>query len=132
MIVLSIYSYILAYNYYGARYALVSLPFALAASAIAYIAVIARSRRRTNARLQELGLAVSSEVSMRIADERLFVDTPGALEPMSWPIDEVSSYRTPRGTMVVMEKYAFVFLPRFGKVHRSAYKQFTKELKKRS
>ena len=117
----------------GNSWALAVMPVLLGMSALAYQSVIAKPSKATSDRMAECGLVQGADVSISPIDDFVVVKTHSSQqdETLKWKRNEIKSYRTPLGLMVVPETYVFLFLPRKGQFDPVTYQAIKQMFAKR-
>lgn len=101
-----------------------SLPIALTVSALAYLALVHRSKARIREQLHDHGLLGDVGCSVLLNDQQLTLTTPGGR--YQWPAHEITSYRTRRGLLLCPQPLLFILVPKRNESSPSAFQSLLK------
>jgi hypothetical protein len=99
---------------------------ALGISTLIYLALVHHTKIKIRRRLREHGLLLETTASVKVAENQLIFT--GSSGQHSWPKEDVTIYRTPRGTLLCPEPLMFIYVPRNNNSPREAYKTLRKSL----
>ncbi|NND96764.1 MAG: hypothetical protein HKN47_05475 [Pirellulaceae bacterium] len=120
MIAVSLVVFSYAVMFFGPVWALLIMPVLLAISALSYGAVIREPKRKTQQRMRECSLVAGAVVTIQVEPDEWIVRADDVT--LRWQREQIKHYQTPRGLMIVPEKYVFLFLPRRGQFDRATYR----------
>jgi hypothetical protein len=133
MIVFSLAVFTYTVYLVGNSWALAVMPILLGLSALAYQSVVAKASRATSDRMAECGLVQGADVNISPSEDFIIVKTHSSKqdETLRWKRDEIKTYPTTLGFMIVPETYVFLFLPRKGQFDSVTYQAIKQLFKKR-
>ncbi len=115
---------------YGITVFVPTMIVVMLASTGGYLALIRRTKKRLERRLDDFGLNNDHPMTLQLDTDCLTLHSRE--RTLQWPYDQLRIHRARRGMLICPEPLLFVFVPKRSDFPLGGYRQFVQELKSRA